>query len=185
VIDVLLAHLGSSFDDFIGEDHKSFAIDMLKDRKDGIKKEVLDKLSAAKNGFDKQTLEWKADRLAATTPIREGWVAQSRLRRGCVCPACKSRAVMGGESVSRGPAKIDEGSGMISREVRVLPNTLACPLCSLTLAGYQQMREAKLGDIYTVVDTEDPIEFFGIDPEELVDLDKMMREYHEVEYNNE
>ena len=185
VIDVLLTHISSGFADFIGEDHKSFAVDMLKDRKEGIKKEVQDKISAAKQAFEKQTLEWKAERLAATAPTRDGWIAQSRFRKGCTCPACRSKAVIGGESVSRGPAKIDEASGQISREVRVLPNVLFCPLCGLSLTGYQQMREARLGDIYTVIDAEDPIEFFGIDPEEHVDLDKMMREYHEMEYNNE
>jgi hypothetical protein len=185
VIDVLLTHLESNFADFIGKEHKAFAIDMLKDRKDGIKKEVLDKISNAKQTFDKQSLEWKAERLASTAVTRDRWIAESRLRKGCACPACKSKAVMGGESVSRGTVKIDEVSGQISREVRVLPNVLFCPLCSLTLNGYQQMREAKLGDIYTVVDIEDPIEFFGIDPEEHVDIDKIVREYHEMEYNNE
>lgn len=185
VMDILLQHLNSSFGEFVGDEHKAFAVDMLKDRRDNIKKEVLDKISAAKQSFEKQTLEWKAERLAATSLTRDSWIAQSRLRKSCTCPACRSKAVMGGESVSRGPARIDESSGSISREVRVLPNTIFCPLCSLSLTVYQQMKEAKLGGIYTVEEIEDPIEFFGIDPEEHVDIEKIVRNYHEEEYNNE
>lgn len=185
VMDILLHHLNVDFDDFIGGEHKAFAQDILKDRKEGIKKEVQDKLSSAKKEFDKKTLEWKAERLNTTTPIRDQWIAQSRLRKGCDCPACKSKAVISGESVSRGPVKIDEASGKISREVRVLPNAIFCPLCDLALSGYQQVREAGLGEIYTVIETEDPIEFFGIDPEEHVDIDRIIREYHEEDYNNE
>lgn len=81
VMDTLLNHLKLSFSDFVGDEHKAFAVDMLKDRRDNIKKEVLDKISAAKQYFEKQTLEWKAERLATTTLTRDSWIAQSRLRK--------------------------------------------------------------------------------------------------------
>lgn len=47
------------------------------------------------------------------------------------------------------------------------------------------MKEDKLGDIYTVEEIEVPIEFFGIDPEEHVDIEKIIQNYHDEEYNNE
>ena len=47
------------------------------------------------------------------------------------------------------------------------------------------MLEAGLGSIYTTTEDEDPIEFFGIDPEEYVDVEKLVRDYHEDGYMNE
>jgi hypothetical protein len=92
---------------------------------------------------------------------------------------------MSGESISRGPARVDEDAASIQREVRVLPNLLRCPVCNLKLDGYQEMLEAGLGTIYTTIEDEDPIEFFGIIPEEHVDVEKLVREYHEGGYMNE
>jgi hypothetical protein len=95
---------------------------------------------------------------------------------------------MSGETVGRSPARIDEDDGVIRREARVLPNMLMCPSCKLSLNGYQEMNEAGLGTIYTVSEEEDPIEFFGIIPEEHVDMDELIRAYGEdmeAGYQNE
>jgi hypothetical protein len=42
-----------------------------------------------------------------------------------------------------------------------------------------------LGAIYTVGEEEDPIEYFGIDPEEYVDVEALARDYFAEEYQNE
>ncbi len=67
----------------------------------------------------------------------------------------------------------------------MLPNAFRCVHCLLRLDGYQEMLEAGLGSIYTTTEDEDPIEFFGIDPEEYVDVEKLVRDYHEDGYMNE
>jgi hypothetical protein len=45
-----------------------------------------------------------------------------------------------------------------------------------------------MGNIYTIVQEEDPIEFFGIDPEEYVDVEELVArhaaDFYEG-YNNE
>ena len=41
------------------------------------------------------------------------------------------------------------------------------------------MNEAGLGTVYTITEGEDPIEFFGIVPEEHVDIDEMIRQFGE------
>jgi hypothetical protein len=94
---------------------------------------------------------------------------------------------MCGETVGRSPARINEDDGSITRELRVLPNVLICPSCKLELKGYREMSEAGLGTIYAVQETEDPIEFFGIIPEEHVDIDALIRSYAEdfYDYQNE
>lgn len=115
------------------------------------------------------------------------WARTKALGRPCTCPACGSLAAMAGESLSRGPVRIDEDAGAIVREVRVLPNRMLCVVCGLDLKGFQELNEAGLGAIYTAQEEEDPIEFFGIVPEEHVDVDELIRERQEEEwgYQNE
>jgi hypothetical protein len=83
--------------------------------------------------------------------------------------------------------KVDEEESAISRTVRVMPNKLRCAHCKLILLSFQELREAERGNIYTVDVTQDPIEFFGIDPEEYVDVDEIVRRYGEdmAAYENE
>jgi hypothetical protein len=75
--------------------------------------------------------------------------------------------------------RIDQESNTISREVRVLPNKIRCAFCKLTLSSFQEVREAERGTIYTIEQQEDPIVFFGIDPEEYIDVDEIIRRYGE------
>jgi len=87
-----------------------------------------------------------------------------------------------GETVGRGPVRVDEAAGAIKREVRVLPNLFRCPFCKLNLSGFQELNEAGVGAIYTIEEQEDPIEFFGIDPEQYVDVDEIVRKWAEDQY---
>jgi transcription elongation factor Elf1 len=184
-MEVLLRHIGTDFAEFLGKDHAQSATKMLKDRRENIKKEVLDRISAAKKIATNISPEQKAKREESVKAPIAKWLSENALRRGCNCPACGSAAIMSGESISRGPARIDEDAATIQREVRVLPNYFRCPVCNLKLNGYQEMLEAGLGTLYTTIEDEDPIEFFGIVPEEHGDVEKLVREYHEEGYMNE
>jgi hypothetical protein len=62
---------------------------------------------------------------------------------------------------------------------------LICPFCKLKLSGYQEVNEAGVGVIYKIEEEEDPIEFFGIVPEEHVDVDELVRNHFADEYDNE
>ena len=84
--------------------------------------------------------------------------------------------------------RIDEAEGTIKREVRVLPNLFRCAFCKLNLSGFQELNEADVGDLYTIEEHTDPIEFFGIDPEDYVDIDEIMQKYADdqlSDYQNE
>jgi hypothetical protein len=185
VIEILLKHLGLAFQDFLGKEHGAGAAEMLKDRREHIKKEVLDRISEAKRAFAGSSAEQRAKSEAIASSRVAKWLTENPLRRSCKCPACGSSAVMSGESLSRGPVHLDEKQSRIQREVRVLPNVFRCVHCFLSLDGYQEMLEAGLGAIYTTTEEEDPIEFFGIDPEEYVDIEKLVRDYHDDGYMNE
>jgi hypothetical protein len=184
VVEIILKHMKRDFTDFLGDEHDGFAAKMLKDRRDTIKKEVQDKLASARRFYAQTSTEWKSQRTEQAHPALDRWVKANNLRRTCQCPACTIVAGMSGETVSRSPVRINESSGTITREVRVLPNSLICPFCELRLNGYQEMNEAGLGAIYKIEEEEDPIEFFGIVPEEHVDVEELIRNHYD-EYQNE
>jgi hypothetical protein len=181
VLEVLLTHLKHDFLDFLG-DHAAVAIETLKDRRDTIKKEVQDKLAVSRRYYQGLTAEAQKDASLAAGQKIALWMKESWLRRKEHCPACDNTAVIGGETVGRSPVRIDEDSNSISREVRVLPNKLRCAFCSLVLNSFQELREADRGTIFTVEETEDPIEFFGINPEEYIDIGELISRYGEEEY---
>lgn len=185
VMEILLKHVGMNFEDFLGKEQAPIAEGMLKDRREHIKKEVKDRIAKAKKDFLALSEEERSKREAISNTRVADWIKVSPLRRRCTCPACGSSAVMSGKSLSRGPARVDEAELTIEREVRVLPNVFRCVHCLLRMDGYQEMLEAGLGTIYTTVEAEDPIEFFGINPEEYVDIEKIVRDYHDEGYMNE
>jgi hypothetical protein len=60
---------------------------------------------------------------------------------------------------------------------------LLCPSCKLGLNGYQELNEGGLGTIYTIQEEEDPINFFGIVPEEYIDIDELIRAHERDAYD--
>jgi len=185
VVDVLLKHLRRDFTDFLGDEHGRVAVEALRDRRETIKKEVQEKLAAARKFYAEQSSEWKAERSANATPAMDAFIKANRLMRSYTCPACENKAVVSGETVGRGPVRIDETAGTIKREVRVLPNLFRCPFCKLHLSGFQELNEAGVGAIYMIEEQEDPIEFFGIDPEQYVDVDEIVRKWAEDQYSGD
>jgi hypothetical protein len=186
VMEVLLSHLKRDFADFLG-DHEGVAVGALKDRQESIKKDVQTKLAAARKFYSELKDDARTGIDAAAQETTSEWLKENVLWRRESCPACKNDAVVGGETVGRSPVKVDEEESAISRTVRVMPNKLRCAHCKLILLSFQELREAERGNIYTVEVTEDPIEFFGIDPEEYVDVDEIVRRYGEdmAAYENE
>lgn len=185
VMEVILKHMGRDFRDFLGSEHDRHAIQVLKDRRENIKKDVQDRIAAARKHCDTLSPEWKEQRKAQVAPRVEAWLKTNSRRRTCLCPSCKSEAVMSGETLGRTPVQVDESSGTMRREVRVLPNVFTCAYCKLILNGFQEMNEAGLGAIYTVEEDEDPIEFFGIVPEEHVDVEELIASHYADGYQNE
>ncbi|ASK87274.1 hypothetical protein [Sphingorhabdus sp. SMR4y] len=183
VFEVLLEHLGSSLDDFLGNEHAGVAKGMLQDRRDHIEKEVKDRVSVASKAFASQDGKAKAQRIETAAAALKNWENESPLGQIVDCPACGLPAAITGESVNRGPLKVSEDDGTLTREVRVLPNKFACPTCGLKMDGYQELLQVNLGKVFTSEEDEDPIEFFGIIPEDHVDIDKLLEDRYYDEMN--
>lgn len=181
----MLVHLGVSFADYLGNEHAATAIEMLRDRRETVKREILERIRRAKAFFDHLSKEELTRRNDQSKIVFRERPHERSVHREIKCPACGSPAVMTGEIVGRGPVRIDERNTAIEREVRVLPTKLRCPHCELKLDGFQEMRQAGLGSVYTVDESEDPIEFFGIDPSDYIDPDEFIRQHFGPEYDNE
>ena len=147
---------------------------MLKDRRGQTKSEVQSRIASARRTFEALDGELKSSRASKGQEALGAWVTKSALRKITKCPSCGFNAALSGESQSRGPVRVNEVEGTITREVRVLPHALGCPTCELKLDGYQELLEANLGQIFTTTEEEDPIEFFGIVPEDHVDIDYLI-----------
>lgn len=186
IFDVLLTHVDLTFSDFLGQDAAKVAEGMLAHRNEQLLKEVKERIAAAKNSFGKLDGNVKADRIEKAKLSTQAWVKEGTLREAHDCPSCGFKGALSGEALDRGPTKICGASGAIVREVRALPNAFGCAVCGLKLNGYQELLQAGMGKAFVVEEEEDPIEFFGIIPEEHVDIDKLVRDYvYEEEYNNE
>lgn len=185
VIEVLLKHLGLNFEDFLGSDHAATAVAMLLDRRESIKNEICNRIAAFRRSFETQPAEERARKVDRWIASEADTFKKNPLFRKATCPACGCSAVMTGEQVGRGPVRIDESNTTIEREVRVLPTRFRCLCCDLRLTGFQEMRQAGLGGVYTVIESEDPVEFFGIEPSDYIDPDEYMREHFAPEYENE
>lgn len=183
IFDILLQHCNRSLDDLLGTEHAATAKGMLKDQRESLLKEVKERISKAKSNFDALTGPAKSERVDKAKAAVSAWVAKGSLRQTENCPACGFLAAVSGEALSRGAAKIDEANATITREVRVLPNGLACPTCHLKLDSYQELLHAGVGKIFTSVEEEDPIQFFGIVPEDHVDINKLLEEHYYDEMN--
>lgn len=188
VFDILLKHIGVSFEDFLGKEHAAVAQGMLKDQREHIEKEVKERIAKAKMDFDALDGKSKAEKIAKTEAALKVWVVLNHLGQATDCPSCSFAGALHGESLNRGPATVNEEDGTITREVRVLPNKFRCGVCGLKLDGYQELLQAGLGKAFTTEEEEDPIEFFGIIPEDHVDIDKMIHDHYAEEmygYQNE
>jgi len=188
VFDVLLKHIGVSFEDFLGKEHAAVALGMLKDQREHVEKEVKERISKFKKDFDGLDGKTKGERIAKTEAALKVWMKKNPLGHSHDCPSCGFAGALHGESLNRGPVKINEDEGTIKREVRVLPNKFRCGVCGIKLDGYQELLQAGLGKVFTTEEDEDPIEFFGIVPEDHVDIDKIIEEHYAEEmygYQNE
>jgi hypothetical protein len=65
------------------------------------------------------------------------------------------------------------------------PRKFECKVCGLEVVGSQALRVADLSDQLVSEDTNDPVEFFGIDPMDYIDQDELRKALYEEEYNNE
>ena len=175
ICEVLLTHLGLGLDDFFPTERASAARTILDGLAEDVESTVKRRIADTRRWFggldlDDQKARKRREPIGARFSLREQIVA---------CPSCGSRAVVAGEMAGASVARA--GEDQIERDIRVLPTTLRCPVCELSLDGHAELYHAGLGDEYSVVDTEDPLDYYGIDPKEYVTLADLI----EPDYGND
>ncbi len=174
--DVLLAHLGFGLADFFPPGRATAASTILSELAADVESDIKQRVADRARAFAALQNDVRALRIAKASAVSE--VAGDRQLR-VPCPACGSPALVGGET--SGISEPRTGDGEIERDVRILPTTFRCLACELPLEGHAELFHAGLGDEYSVTDTEDPLEYYGIDPLEYLSAEDLV----EPDYGND
>ncbi len=174
LIKTLLGHLGRTMEDYLGDEIATRASQMLQEKTEETKKSVNQKIGIHRGIARKLEASDLADkRVQAELRIRNA-LETSQLVKECFCPACESKAIIDGQITDSGAPRLSEGEIIVER--RVLPSRFRCFVCDLRLPNFTEMNIANLGAMYTITETKDPIDFFGIVPEEYIDFDELRKE---------
>lgn len=86
--------------------------------------------------------------------LNEGFRYHADERWSCECPACHSKAFLGGDRIYTEPLDDQDGvePGMEAVEIGYSPNEFYCPTCQLHLVGGEALAAAEMGEIHEVQD---------------------------------
>lgn len=173
---LLLEHLQLELEDFFSSEEAASAqqvIDALEQAAEGdVKQRIADQRKAFENLDPDEQQELRAAGISES-------VAERRWMRVVECPACTTRSPIRGEVSDFSQPRV--GEDQIELSAKVLPTGFSCPACRLELRNHGEMLHAGLGDQYTITQTEDPMDFYGIDP-----LDRVSAEdFFEPDYGND
>lgn len=150
---ILLASMGESLNDFVGEDQAILASQLIDAAADESAKSVKGDVEAHKKVW-----------LAKGSTERDTLVAQASLWASrhdghrIDCPACGSRALVVGEPVAAPSQKLIDGEIIETQEY--LPNQFECIACSLKIAGLSRLAVVGLSDRYKKKQTYDADIFY-------------------------
>ena len=96
------------------------------------------------------------------------------------CPACAGDGILGGAPVGRSAPILREDG--IFEEVRTSPDVFECKCCDLAIRGLDELLAAGFAHEFTTIDDKDVVEMFGVDVMEYVNVEDVVREYHDNAY---
>jgi hypothetical protein len=173
---VLLDHLKLGLADFLSEEQAKSATEVIKGLTDAAKGEVKQRIADQRTAFENLDVEVQ-ESLQESGPPEE--VTELNWMRVIACPACRTRNAIKGEISDFSQPRV--GEDQIELSADVLPTGYSCRACRLELRNHGEMLHAGLGDQYSITQTEDPIDFYGIDPRDLVDP----ADFYEPDYGND
>jgi hypothetical protein len=177
--DALLQHLDLSFEEFFPPERAAAARVVLSGLAEDVESAVKQRIADKARWFAALPQDEHAER----RKLQVGGPASRRTpaarERTVACPSCRSCAIIGGETAGVSEPRVGEDE--IERDIRILPTRFRCDVCELPLEGHAELHHAGLGDEYAVVDTEDPLEYYGIDPIDYVSAE----DFFEPDYGND
>jgi hypothetical protein len=175
VCEVLLKYLGLVFDQFFPAERAKTAQTLLDALAEDVESSVKQRIADVARWFSSLDPEDQEERRKRTSLTLNVQLREQRV----TCPACSSGAVVAGETSAVSEPRV--GEDQIERDIRVLPTKFRCFVCELPLDGHAELHHAGLGDEYSLVDSEDPLEYYGIDPKDYVNAE----DFFEPDYGNE
>lgn len=177
--EALLGHLGLSLEDFFTDERAAAARTVLTGLAEDVESTVKQRIADKTRDFAALSEDEQTERKRRQVGGDRGRPAVADREHVVRCPACQSRATLAGETAGISEPRVGEAE--IERDIRILPTRFRCDVCELPLAGHAELHHAGLGDEYAVVDTEDPLDHYGIDPTDYVSPE----DFFEPDYGNE
>jgi len=152
--EILLASMGMTLQDFVGEDEAKVAKKLVAAAVDDSAKAVKGEVEAhkkvwlAKGGKERTTLGAQA----------AVWATRQSGHR-VDCPACTSQALVVGEPVSAPIQRLNNGE--ITETQEYLPNQFQCIACGLKIVGLSRLTVVGLGDRYKKTQVYDAAEYYA------------------------
>jgi hypothetical protein len=155
---LLLSAQNKSLTDLLGAEEASVAEKMIAASEEKVAGAVKKAIAEAKQRFG------LLDE-SARESINKAAMVQSKGGRGKVfrCPACDHLALVRGEAVSIKKAHVDDESGRLYRRTVILPTSLECLWCQLSLKGHAALHAAGAGGNHELLEEIDPAEYFGLE----------------------
>ncbi|WBU64814.1 hypothetical protein [Paracoccus aerodenitrificans] len=151
---VLLASIGATLADFVGDDEARVAKQLIEAAAD-------DGAKAVKGEVDAHKKVWEAKAKDERESLRaqaEVWASRHNGHR-VACPSCASTALVAGEPVAPPNQKLEEGEIIETQEY--LPNQFECIACRLKISGLSRLAAIGLSDRYKKTQIYDAAEYYA------------------------
>jgi hypothetical protein len=152
--EILLASMGMTLGDFVGEDEAKVAKQLIAAAAD-------DSAKAVKGEVEAHKKVWlaKGDKERTTLSAQASLWATRQAGHRVECPACGSHALVVGEPVTAPVQKLSDGE--ITETQEYLPNQFECIACGLKIAGLSRLTVVGLGDRYKKTQVYDAAEYYA------------------------
>jgi hypothetical protein len=160
VCDLLLEAQGKKLGHLFGGTEADIARRMIAALETKTLSKVKAEIAARRKSFEALADDERAKRRKEGTQfafLRSRAYPLARLTR---CPACQTTALSAGKRVRASEPTADEDQILV--RIAALPVRFGCAACYLQLLNHAEMHAAGLGGQYTVTETLDPADYYGL-----------------------
>jgi hypothetical protein len=156
--EALLKAADSPLSAIFGPDEADTAATLIKALKDDAAKEVRGTINARQTIWnEKDSAEQKTLLAQAATLATRAWGHRAS------CPACGSVGLIQGAPAGAPTTNLRDD--LIVTKTPMLPTHFECKACGLKINGFSKLNACGLGGTYTQTEHEDPVDYFGVEPE--------------------
>ncbi len=171
--------------DLLGDEESKIADSVLREKREGVESSVKSNVAAHKKVFESLGEEARKEKISDAEANAK--VMAFKKKHIVDCPACGSKALLGGEPF--GKEVITEQDGELVSRISIAPTEFECTACSLKLNGIAELAVCDLAGHFTRRTAYTPEEYYGLIHPDDIDAEELAREYLENnpydEFNNE